>query len=88
MPRQSISLTDPNAEWLKSQIDKKEYTSMTDVINDLIRQARRKEEERLDKIRGLLIEAEESVNARGYSNAKPGDIRKKVLQRKGLDGNL
>lgn len=88
MPRQSISLTDPNAEWLKSQIDNKEYTSVTDVINDLIRQARRKEEERLDKIRDLLIEAEESVKARGYSSSKPGDIRKKVLQRKGLDGNL
>lgn len=88
MPRQSISLTDPNAEWLKSQIDNKEFTSVTDVINDLIRQARRKEEERLDKIRDLLIEAEDSVKTRGYSSSKPGDIRKKVLHRKGLDGNL
>ena len=41
MPKQSISLTKPNAEWVKSRIDSKEYTSMSDAVNDLIKQARR-----------------------------------------------
>jgi antitoxin ParD1/3/4 len=40
MARQSISLTEPNDKWLKSQIDSKEYTSKSELVNDLIRQAR------------------------------------------------
>lgn len=40
MARQSISFTEPNDNWLKSQIDNKEYTSKSELVNDLIRQAR------------------------------------------------
>lgn len=40
MPRQSISLTKPNDEWLKVQIDNEEYSSKSELVNDLIRQAR------------------------------------------------
>jgi antitoxin ParD1/3/4 len=43
MARQSISLTEPNDEWLKSQIDSKEYTSKSELVNDLIRQARQQQ---------------------------------------------
>jgi antitoxin ParD1/3/4 len=67
MPRQSISLTEPNAEWVKAQIDSKEYTSVNDALNDLIRQARRRENEQIEKIRTLLIEAEKSIEERGHS---------------------
>ncbi len=67
MPRQSISLTEPNAEWVKAQIDSKEYTSMSDAVNDLIRQARRQEDEKIEKIRAMLIKAEESVEKYGHS---------------------
>jgi len=67
MPRQSVSLTEPNALWVKGQIDSKEYTSVSDAINDLIRQARRKENEQTEKIRTLLIEAEKSIEEQGYS---------------------
>jgi len=63
MPRQSISLTEPNAEWVKSQIESKEYTSMSDAVNDLIRQARRQENDQLGKIRSMLIEAEKKSGA-------------------------
>lgn len=41
MARQSISFTEPNDEWLKTQIDGKEYSSKSELINDLIRQARK-----------------------------------------------
>jgi len=67
MPRQSVSLTEPNALWIKAQIDSKEYTGVSDAINDLIRQARRKENEQTETIRTLLIEAEKSIEEQGYS---------------------
>ena len=67
MPRQSISLTEPNAEWVKARIDSKEYTSMSDAVNDLIRQARRQEDQKIEKIRAMLIKAEESLEEHGYS---------------------
>ncbi len=41
MSRQSISFTKPNDEWLKSQVDNKEYSSKSELVNDLIRQARK-----------------------------------------------
>lgn len=68
MPRQSISLTEPNARWVKDQIESKEYTSMSDAVNDLIRQARRHEDEKIEKIRAMLIEAEQSVEKYGHNN--------------------
>ncbi|WP_235923540.1 ribbon-helix-helix domain-containing protein [Psychroflexus aurantiacus] len=40
MSRQSISLTEPNDDWLKNQVESKEYSSKSELINDLIRQAR------------------------------------------------
>lgn len=42
MTRQSITLTNPNDAWLKSQISTyHEYSNKSELINDLIRQARR-----------------------------------------------
>ena len=73
MSRQSISLTEPNADWVKAQIDSKEFSSVSDAINDLIRQARRREVEKIEKIRAMLIEAEESVEKYGYSTLTPED---------------
>lgn len=59
MKRKSISFTEPNDEWLKSQIDSKEYTSITELVNDLIRQARKQQRE-IDLIRMKLEKAEKS----------------------------
>jgi antitoxin ParD1/3/4 len=59
MKRQSISFTEPNDEWLKSQIDSKEYTSITELVNDLIRQARKQQRE-IDLIRMKIEKAEKS----------------------------
>ncbi|WP_337966552.1 CopG family transcriptional regulator [uncultured Flavobacterium sp.] len=44
MPRQSISLTAPNEEWLKNQVDTEEFNSKSEAINYLIKQARSQEE--------------------------------------------
>lgn len=34
MARQSISLTQQNDEWLKSQVDSKEYPSKSELVKD------------------------------------------------------
>ena len=59
MARQSITLTKPNDEWLKEQLSTEEYTSKSELINDLIRRAREKQEE-LDFLRAELIKGEQS----------------------------
>ena len=74
MPRQSINLTEPNAEWVKARIESKEYTSMSDAVNDLIRQVRRQEDEKIEKIRAMLIESEESLEKHGHSQKTVHDI--------------
>lgn len=59
MRRQSISFTEPNDEWLKSQVDSKEYSSKSELVNDLIRQARNQQRE-IDLIRMKLEKAEQN----------------------------
>jgi antitoxin ParD1/3/4 len=44
MTRQSISLANQNDEWLKQQISKEEFTSKSEAVNYLIKQARDREE--------------------------------------------
>ena len=71
MARQSISFTKPNDEWLKLQVDNKEYTSKSEVINDLIRQAR-KQQVHIDWIRAKLEKSEKS----GFSDETKEQILK------------
>jgi antitoxin ParD1/3/4 len=63
MSRQSISFTEPNDEWLKTQVKNKEYSSKSELVNDLIRQARN-QQIKIDCIRAKLNKAEKS----GYTN--------------------
>ena len=57
MARQSISFTKPNDEWLKAQVDNDEYSSKSELVNDLIRQAR-KQQVQVDWIREKLDKSE------------------------------
>ena len=59
MIRQSISFTEPNDEWLKSQIASKEYASKSELVNDLIRHAR-SQQSQIDWIRTKINAAEKS----------------------------
>ena len=59
MARQSITFTKPNDEWLKSQVENEEYSSKSELINDLIRQAR-KQQVQIDWIRTKLDKSEKS----------------------------
>jgi len=71
MARQSISFTKPNDEWLKSQVDKNEYSSKSELVNDLIRQAR-KQQVQVDWIRAKLEKSESS----GFTN----DTKNQILE--------
>lgn len=57
MPRQSISFSKPNEEWMKDQIDSQEYSSKSELVNDLIRQAR-KQQAHIEWIRAKLEHSE------------------------------
>lgn len=59
MARQSISFTKPNDEWLKNQLENNEYSSKSELVNDLIRQAR-KQQVQIDWIAAKLEKAEKS----------------------------
>ncbi|MBI1305948.1 MAG: CopG family transcriptional regulator [Bacteroidetes bacterium] len=58
MARLSISFTKPNDDWLNLQIESKEYSSKSELVNDLIRQARKQQAE-VDWIRTRLENAEQ-----------------------------
>jgi len=72
MARQSISFTQPNDEWLKDQVDNKEYASKSELVNDLIRQAR-KQQRQIDWIGSKLESAENS----GFTD----DSREQILMK-------
>ena len=69
MGRQSISFTQPNDEWLMAQVESKEYSSKSELVNDLIRQAR-KQQRQIDWVRSKLERAENS----GFTNDSKAQI--------------
>ena len=76
MTRQSISFTTPNDEWLKAQLENEEYSSKSELINDLIRQAR-KQQAQIDWIRAKLDKSERS----GFTDSTKEQI---LIQSKSL----
>lgn len=70
MSRQSISLTAPNDAWLKEQVANKEYSSKSELVNDLIRQERRKKAE---------IEYIRSKIERGKASGLTTDTMEEIL---------
>ena len=71
MRRQSISFNETNDEWLKNQIANKEYSSKSELVNDLIRQARNQQKQ-IDLIRLKLDRAEKS----GFTTDSKSEILK------------
>ncbi len=87
MARQSISLTRPNDEWLKTQVESEEYSSKSELVNDLIRQAREQQKE-VDWIRAKLIKAEKSIEKRGYVKKSAGQILSDIKKKAKGNGEL
>jgi len=83
MTKQSISFTTPNNNWLNAQVESEEYTSKSDVVNDLIRKARAQQNE-IDFIRAKLIKAEQS----GFTDLTRDEILAKSKEELRHNGGL
>ena len=70
MPRLSISFSEPNDQWLNAQVSSQEYSSKSELVNDLIRQARNQQAQ-IDWIKAKLDKAEQS----GFTSVSKEDIR-------------
>ena len=81
MPRQSITFTSPNDQWLSAQVNSEEYSSKSEVVNELIRRARA-EQEQIEYVRARLKKAEES----GFTDLSAEEIRQEVRNELGLNG--
>ncbi len=77
--RASLSISEPNEQWIQAQIDSKEFSSRSEVINDLIRKARE-----IEFIRKRLIAAE----AKGFSNFTPEQILANAKEKLKCNGEL
>ena len=81
MARQSISLTKPNDQWLKSLVESEEYSSKSEVVNDLIRKERDRQNELL-WLRAKLQKSENRLATEGPVTQSPeellADIKKSV----------
>ena len=77
MARQSISITEPNDLWLSEQVSTNEYSSKSEVVNDLIGKARKLEQEN-ELIRQHLLRSEKS----GYSTLTAKDIAAEYTRRR------
>ena len=75
------NLTQPNDAWLKEQIDSQEYTNKSEVVNDLIRQAR-KQQAQIDWIRAKIEVAENS----GFTGKSKDQIL--ALAKKSIHGKI
>ena len=83
MTRQSISFTTPNNDWLNAQVESEEYTSKSDVVNDLIRKARAQQNE-IEFIRAKLIKSEQS----GFTDLTHNEILAKSKEELRHNGKL
>ena len=83
MTRQSISLTEPNDEWLKEQLKQEEYSSKSELINDLIRKEREKQKE-IEWLRLKLLEGEQS----GFTNLSSEEILAQSKEQLRSNGKL
>lgn len=81
--RASLSISEPNERWIQAQIDSKEFSSRSEVINDLIRKARE-----IEMIRVRLLTAEMSVERHGFVDNTPEEILVGFREKARREGKL
>ena len=74
-----LSISAPNDEWVQAQVDNGAFSSRSEVINDLIREARETE-----VIRRHLIAAEQS----GFTDKTGKEILASIHEQARRDGRL
>ena len=77
--RKTITLTDQQNAWVKSQIDNGNYTNDSEIIRDLIRREQERTAE-IESIRAALIEAENSGEPRPFD---PDAFKRRMQQTHG-----
>ena len=83
MTRQSISITKPNDIWLNSLIKSEEYSSKSEIVNDLIRRARERNNEK-EMIRAKFVKSESS----GFITQTAEEIKQEFKQELRDNGEL
>ena len=81
MSRQSITFTEPNDTWLKKMVNSQEYSSKSELVNDLIRQAR-SQQIKIDWLNRRLESAEQS----GFTELNKEEILRESKKR--LNGEI
>ena len=77
MSRQSITLANQNDEWLKTQVANEEFTSKSEAVNYLIKQARERDEY-VEFVRMKLDRAEKSGFSTKTKEELLAEIKKKL----------
>lgn len=83
MVKKSITVTDQQDKWIKSQIARGDYGNDSELMRDLIRREQARAA-KIETIRSALVEAEQS----GVSNRTPEEIRQAVQKRLRDNGQL
>lgn len=83
MSKQSVNFTTPNENWLNEKVAQQEYSSKTELVNDLIR----KEREREDKYNALKAAIDLGLSS-GISSKSAEDIKDEALKRLSNNGQL
>ena len=81
--RASLSISKPNDQWIQAQIDSGEFSSRSEVVNDLIRRARE-----IEAVRTKLIEAELSVEKHGWATQSKDEMLQEFKDELQADGKL
>lgn len=77
--RKTITLTDKQDEWIKSQIEAGHYTNDSEYIRDLIRREQERSAE-IDAIRVALMEGESSGEPKPFD---AGAFKQRMLGKRG-----
>jgi antitoxin ParD1/3/4 len=77
MARQSITLANQNDEWLKQQVANEEFTSKSEAVNYLIKQAREREAYH-EYVQMKIDKAEKSGFSTKTKEELLSDIKKKL----------
>ncbi len=81
--KKSISVTDQQAAWIKSQIAKGHYNNDSEIIRAAIRE-KQEREAGIEAIRAAIIEGEQS----GMSDRTPQEIVAAAKKRLRADGKI
>jgi antitoxin ParD1/3/4 len=84
MVKKSITVTDQQANWIRSQINKGHYGNESEVVRELIRERQLREQEAaygVEAIKARLIEAEQS----GFTDQTAKEIYREIKNELGRE---